>query len=192
MQFLLLVLSVAVLTACRSELEKTVDRVQETKNYSMTLTLHELDEGEDVTITYSQAGDVKYYDIEFRSMRESYYDVDKEDGYYRYSQSQGQWNRTSVDPEEDPLIKPDSIYLRPMALSEDYFESTDDDGTFRLKDGSYEDVFGTKAEAVQNVTLMLTDETIEFEYGFTQNNSIIDVSGIIEDIDDTEITLPFE
>ncbi|MFW6298932.1 MAG: hypothetical protein ACOC14_04545 [Bacillota bacterium] len=190
----LLVLGLGVLTlaACESGLEKDLSRVQKTENYSMTLTLHELDEGEDVTITYSQDGDVLYYDIKFLEMRESYYDVESEEGYDRYSKSNGQWNRSSTDPEEDPLIQPDSVYLRPLALSEALFESADDDDTYRLKEEAYEDLFGTKAEAVQNVRLTNTDGTIGFEYEFTQNTRTIEVSGIIDDIDETEITLPFE
>lgn len=190
----LLVLGLGVLTlaACESGLEKDLSRVQKTENYSMTLTLHELDEGEDVTITYSQDGDVLYYDIKFLEMRESYYDVESEEGYDRYSKSNGQWNRSSTDPEEDPLIQPDSVYLRPLALSEALFESADDDDTYRLKEEAYEDLFGTKAEAVQNVRLTNTDGTIGFEYAFTQNTRTIEVSGIIDDIDETEITLPFE
>lgn len=189
---LVLGLGVLTLAACESGLEKDLSRVQKTENYSMTLTLHELDEGEDVTITYSQDGDVLYYDIKFLEMRESYYDVESEEGYDRYSKSNGQWNRSSTDPEEDPLIQPDSVYLRPLALSEALFESADDDDTYRLKEEAYEDLFGTKAEAVQNVRLTNTDGTIGFEYAFTQNTRTIEVSGIIDDIDDTEITLPFE
>ncbi|MFP4078213.1 MAG: hypothetical protein ACLFUQ_03605 [Candidatus Izemoplasmataceae bacterium] len=189
---LVLGLGVLTLAACESGLEKDLSRVQKTENYSMTLTLHELDEGEDVTITYSQDGDVLYYDIKFLEMRESYYDVESEEGYDRYSKSNGQWNRSSTDPEEDPLIQPDSVYLRPLALSEALFESADDDDTYRLKEEAYEDLFGTKAEAVQNVRLTNTDGTIGFEYAFTQNTRTIEVSGIIDDIDETEITLPFE
>lgn len=179
------VFAIAMLTACASPLEESLETLSESDNHTYTYTI----EMEDYTINsvYKQDGNKSYYSFDGDEM---YQKKTQEGSTVRIVRDQtARWQRQTLT-EDEHLIPPDTVILNPEMLSQDMFEKDDEDESIHhLKESEYETLFGEKAETIKWVSFDPESDPLTFNYTFTHEGETVPVTLTIT-YGDADIELP--
>lgn len=163
----------------KTELEKTLDELNDAKSLTMTFDMDVPFLGEIEAVSKID-GDKEYY----LTFMQEYY-LSTEDGVqYKYSKDiSDNWIKEEYDDSED-----DDDSVDPTEFKDSWFEK--EENKYVLKEEYYDEVLGTDVGEVKQFDMEIEDDKVIINYEVSSEGFVIKAVITITDINNTSIQLP--